>query len=727
MSDPVRYEVTDGVAVLTIDNPPVNALSPAVWEAIDQGVHRAIADAAAQAIVLIGSGSTFIAGADIKVFDLLKTPQDSMTRSAGTHALLRRMEDSPKPLVAAIHGNALGGGMEVAMSCHYRVATKDAKVGQPEVLLGIIPGAGGTQRLPRLAGVELALVMCTDGKPVAAPKAKAAAMIDEVVDGDPSTGSGSSRASSRDDLLAGAIAFAKKKAAARDIRKVREIPLSAEAAAKGLGACAKMRESLKKTARGMKAPFAVVDAVEAGLKDGFDAGSIRERELFSHCVVSTESKALRHLFFAEREVAKVPDVPKDTPTKEIKRAAVVGAGTMGGGIAMNYANAGIPVLLKEVEQAALDRGIATIRKNYEVTMSKGKMTAEQVEKTMALITPTLTYDGFDQVDIVTEAVFENMDLKKSTFAELGKVTRPDCMLASNSSTLDIDQFAQASGRPAQVCGHHYFSPANVMKLLEIVRGKETSKEVIATSLTLAKKLGKVGVVVGNCFGFVANRMLAYYMREAYLLLEEGASVQQIDKVLTDFGLPVGPYGMQDIAGIDVGARIRQYLKSIGKSRAEGPQSEVPDQLYEMGRYGQKTGAGWYKYAAPGSRDRTPDPLIEELAEAAAKKRGLTRKPIPDDEIIARITTALANEGARVLEEGFATRAGDIDVVYAYGFGFPRQSGGPMFYADTVGLPKVLARVKEYRRRFGDYWEPAPLLQKLVAEGRGFYSDNTAAV
>jgi len=354
-------------------------------------------------------------------------------------------------------------------------------------------------------------------------------------------------------------------------------------------------------------------------------------------------------------------------------------------------------------------------------MSKGKMTPEQLEKTLALIKPQTTYDGFDQVDIVTEAVFENMDLKKATFAELGKVTRPDCILASNSSTLDIDQFANASGRPSQVLGHHYFSPANVMKLLEIVRGRETSKQAIATSLKLAKRLGKVGVVVGNCFGFVANRMLAYYMREAYLLLEEGASVEQIDRVLTEFGLPVGPYGMQDIAGIDVGARIRQYLKSIGKSRAEGPQSAIPDRLFEMGRYGQKTGAGWYKYDAPGSRNRTTDPLIEELANEEARNRGIVRHPIADDDIIARITTALANEGARVLEDKFATRPGDIDIIYVYGFGFPRHRGGPMFYADTIGLPTVLSRVKEYRARFGDYWEPAPLLERLAAEGRGFFS------
>ncbi|HYM24864.1 MAG TPA: 3-hydroxyacyl-CoA dehydrogenase NAD-binding domain-containing protein [Vicinamibacterales bacterium] len=707
----VNYELHDGVAVLTIDNPPVNALSPEIWSHIETNVARAVKDPGASAIVLIGAGTTFIAGADIKVFDTLKTVADSMARSAGTHELLKRVEDAAKPTVAAIHGNALGGGLEVAQACHYRVAAKDAKVGQPEVLLGIIPGAGGTQRLTRLCGARIALEMSTDGKPVGATKAKAAGIVDEVFD-IPSSDYQTFRRT--------AVAYAKAKSA---IRKTRDIAHSSDAVEKGKSACAEIRASLGKTARGARAPFAVVDAIEAGLSTSpksFDQGSVRERELFAECVVSRESRALRHLFFAEREVAKIPDVPKDTPAKDIRRAAVVGAGTMGGGIAMNYANAGIPVLLKEVDQASLDRGLATIRRNYEVTMSKGKLTREQVEKTIALITPQLTYDGFDQVDIVTEAVFENMDLKKKTFAELGKVTRADCVLASNSSTLDIDQFAQASGRPSQVLGHHYFSPANVMKLLEIVRGKETGKEVLATSLKLAKKIGKVGVVVGNCFGFVANRMLAYYMREAYLLLEEGASVPQIDKVLTDFGLPVGPYGMQDIAGIDVGARIRQYLASIGKTRAEGPQSAIPDRLYEMGRYGQKTGAGWYKYAAPGSRDRMPDLLIEQMADEEAKKRGITRRPITDADILARITTALANEGARVLEDGFATRAGDIDIIYCYGFGFPRHSGGPMFYADTVGLPTVLARVKEYRARFGDYWEPAPLLEKMVAEGRSFY-------
>jgi 3-hydroxyacyl-CoA dehydrogenase len=392
---------------------------------------------------------------------------------------------------------------------------------------------------------------------------------------------------------------------------------------------------------------------------------------------------------------------------------------MGGGIAMAYANAGIPVLLKDVDDAAVQRGLATIRKNYESTVAKGRMTQEARERTMALITPTTGDDGFEGVDIVVEAAFEDMNLKKQIFADLGRITKPSCILASNTSTLDIDEFAKASGRPQKVIGHHFFSPANVMKLLEIVRGRDTDKETIATSLALAKRLGKVGVVVGNCFAFVGNRMLAYYMREALLLLEEGATVPQIDKAMTDFGMPVGPFGMQDIAGIDVGWRIRQFLKSIGKTRAEGPQSAVPDRLYEMGRYGQKTGAGWYKYDN-GSRDRIHDPVVDQIAAEEAAKRGITRRTVADDEIIARIMTALANEGARVLEEGYAMRASDIDAVYCYGFGYPRHVGGPMFYADTVGLPTVLARVKEYREKFGEYWKPAALLEKLASEGRGFH-------
>src|SRR5450755_1566778 len=704
MPELVRYTVQDDVAIITIDNPPVNALSPGVPEGIDAAVARAATDPAVRALVLIGAGNTFIAGADIKVFGAIPNRQVSIDRSHLVHALLRRIEDCPKPVVCAIHGTALGGGLEFAMACHYRVAVPTAKVGQPEVLLGIIPGAGGTQRLPRLCGVATAVELCTLGQHIGARRALDEGIIDQIVDGD---------------LLAGAMAFARAKAAAGETRRVRQQEARIQDHSGAAAAMEAARAGLKKSARGAHAPYAAIEAIEAGVLHGFDQGSAREIELFADCVLSSESRNLIRLFFAEREAGKVPGVPKDTPTAEIRAAAVVGAGTMGGGIAMNYANAGIPVLLRESDQGALDRGLATIRKNYDISASKGKMTPEQVDHVMSLIRPTLTYDGFDRVDIVVEAVFENLELKKSIFADLGRVTRPDCVLASNTSTLDIDEFADASGRAGNVIGHHFFSPANVMKLMEIVRGRQTSNQTIATSLKLSKKLNKVGVVVGNCFGFVANRMLAYYMREGYLLLEEGASVPQIDTVLTTFGMPVGPFGMQDIAGIDVGARIRQYLRSIGKSRSEGPESPVPDWLFDMGRYGQKTGSGWYRYEA-GSRVPIPDPLIEELAERAARERGVVRRPVPDDEIVSRIMVALANEGANVLDEHIAIRPGDIDVIYAHGFGYPRHRGGPMAYADSLGLAHVLEKVNEYRARLGDHWKAAPLLERLAADGKGFY-------
>ncbi len=701
---PVHYEVRDQVAILTVDNPPVNALSAGIPEAIEAAVARAGQDPEVRAAVLIGAGSTFIAGADIKLFETITTREGSLERSRTVHARLRHIEDCPKPLVAAIHGAALGGGLEFAMACQYRVAVRSAKVGQPEVQLGIIPGAGGTQRLPRLAGAAMALEMCTLGQHIPAERALAEGIVDRIIEGD---------------LLAGAIAFALEMAESGVVRKSREEHDKLADRTAAVVACAETRHGIKKIARGAHAPYAVVDAIQAGIERGFDEGSEREMELFADCVLSSESRAMVKLFFAEREIAKIPDVPKDTPAVEIRSAAVVGAGTMGGGIAMNFANAGIPVLLKEVTQEALDRGLATIRRNYESSLAKGRITREFLDRTLGLITPTLTYDGFDSVDMVTEAVFENMDLKKATFLELARVTKPACILATNTSTLDIDQFAQVSGRAGQVIGTHYFSPANVMKLVEIVRGRETSKETIATAMKLAKKLNKTGVLVGNCFGFVSNRMIAYYMREAYLLLEEGASVQHIDRVLAEFGMPVGPFTMQDIAGIDVGARIRQYLRSIGKHRAEGPQSPVPDWLFDMGRYGQKTGAGWYRYES-GSRTPIPDPLIDDLAQKAAAERGIERRSISDDEILARIMTALANEGADILAEGYALRPGDIDVIYVHGFGFPRYRGGPMFYADTVGLPTVLGRVREYRERLGPHWRPAHLLERLAAEGRGFY-------
>jgi 3-hydroxyacyl-CoA dehydrogenase len=708
MSELVHYEIRDQVAVITVDNPPVNALSPGVPEAIEAAVSRAANDPEARAAVLIGAGSTFIAGADIRFFETITTRESSIERSRAIHARLIHIENCTKPLVAAIHGTALGGGLEFAMACHYRVAVPAAKVGQPEVLLGIIPGAGGTQRLPRLAGAAMALEMCTLGQHVPAERASSAGIIDRIITGD---------------LLSGAIAFALEKAKTGGVRKSRDQEDAIRDRAAALAACAQTRVSLGKTARGARGPYAAVEAIQAGIEHGFDAGCTREIEIFADCVLSTESHAMVKLFFAEREVAKIPGIPKDTSTLEIRSAAVVGAGTMGGGITMNYANAGIPVLLKEVSQEALDRGLAVIRKNYQSSATKGRISQQQMDRALSLITPTLTYDGFDTVDIVTEAVFENMDLKKATFAELGRVTKPDCILASNTSTLDIDEFARSSSRPAKVIGTHYFSPANVMKLLEIVRGRETSSETIATCMKIAKKLNKVGVLVGNCFGFVANRMIAYYMREAYLLLEEGATVPQIDRALVAFGLPVGPFGMQDIAGIDVGARIRQYLRSIGKERAEGPQSAVPDWLFDMGRYGQKTGAGWYRYEA-GSRTPIPDPLIDDLARKAAAERGVTRRDMADDEIVARIMTALANEGANILDEGYALRPGDIDVIYVYGFGFPRHRGGPMYYADTVGLKTVLDRVRSYRAEFGDYWRPAPLIERLAATGGTFYGWST---
>jgi len=706
MSTLVSTQLQDGVAVLTLDNPPVNALSAAMWQALDAAVTAALADPAVRALVLIGAGGTFVAGADIAGFALLRTRQDSLDRSAVSHAILERIEGAAVPVVAAISGNALGGGLELAMACHYRIASAESKVGQPEVLLGIIPGAGGTQRLPRLCGVAQAIELCTEGKPIGAARAEQAGIVDRVV-ADPAA------------LREAAVAFALERAAAGPPRRTCERVIDAEVGRAALAVARASRAGKPQLAAATSAAGAAIEAISAAMELPFSEGAARERELFADCVVSAESRAVRHLFFAAREAIKVPDVPKGTPVARIERAAVIGAGTMGGGIAMAYANAGIPVLLKDVDHAAVERGMAMIRKNYQASVDKGKLSQEDGDRCLARITPATTYEGFDTVDVVVEAVFEDMALKRATFAELGRVTKPSCILATNTSTLDLDDFGAASGRLSQVIGHHFFSPAHVMKLLELVRGKETSAETIATSVALGKRLGKVGAVVGNCFGFVANRMLGYYLREAQLLLEEGASVPQIDRVLMEFGMPVGPFGLQDIAGLDVGWRIRQHLVSVGKARAEGPQSEVPDRLYELGRYGQKTGAGWYRYA-PGSRKGEADPLIDELAAAAAAKRGVARRELGDDEILARITTALANEGAQVLDEGYALRAGDIDVIYCHGFGFPRHRGGPMFHADSLGLATVLARVEEYRSRLGDHWKPAPLLARLASEGRGFH-------
>jgi 3-hydroxyacyl-CoA dehydrogenase len=719
---PVHYDTRDGVALVTIDNPPVNALGAGVLEAIEEAIARAVADPAVAAAVLVGARETFVAGADINLFRTIRTRDEAAARSAYFHRSLRNIESATKPIVAAIHGNALGGGLELAMACHYRVAASSARVGQPEVLLGLIPGAGGTQRLPRLVGVALALDMCVEGTPIAAPAAHAAGLVDEIVEIVeiaeiaepvelvPPPGGGPLRES----LIRAAVAFARARSKAGELRRTRDLTFAADYIASAVALCDERRRRLSGSKNPVPAPRAAVDAIESACTRSFEEGSATERELFAECLVSGESRALVHLFFAEREAARVPGVARSTVSKDVHAAAIVGAGTMGMGIAMAYANAGLPVLIKEVDEKILEGSLAKIRGYYESTMARGRLTPEALERTMSLIKPTTTYDRFDRVDVVVEAVFEDMSVKLATFAELGRVTRSDCLLASNTSTLDIDALGEASGRPAQVIGHHFFSPANVMKLVEIVRGRQTAPETIAASQKLVKRLGKVGVVVGNGFGFVANRMLMRYLGEAYVMLEEGAPVSQIDRVMIGFGMPVGPFGLEDIAGLDVGARIRRYLQS-GALPVSWPRSEVADRLVAMGRYGQKSGAGWYRYE-PGSRQPLIDPFVDALAEETAVRCGLERREIGDEEILERLTTSLVNEGAYVLGDGLATRAGDIDVIYCYGFGFPRHRGGPMFHASAVGLSAVLEQVRQY---WAGRWDPAPLLEKLAAEQRGF--------
>ncbi len=700
MSDLVSVTRDGDVGVVTINNPPVNALSPGVIEGLIAAMQSLAQDAAVRAIVLTGGGRVFCGGADIKEFGKLVSGQRSL--DAGLNPMLSALEDCPKPVVCAIHGTALGGGLEIAMACHYRVATPDAQVGQPEVKIGLIPGAGGTQRLPRLAGVAKAAEMCAGGDPIRAPEALACGILDQLITGD---------------LLPGAVAFARQVAAkGGPPRKTRDLTAKLGDAAANAPILAAVREQVKKKARGLMAPLKAVEAVEAAVTLPFAEGIKREAQLFRECLFSDQSKALIHVFFAEREVAKVPGITAETPRLPIRRAAVVGAGTMGGGIAMTYANAGIPVLLREVSQEALDRGLATIRKNYAATVQKGRLTQAQADERLARIQPTLTYDGFADADIIVEAVFEGMALKKQVFAELDRVARPDAILASNTSTLNIDEIASATGRPQQVIGHHFFSPANVMKLLEVVRGKQSSPSVIATSMELAKRLGKVGVLVGNCRAFVGNRMFDPYIREAQFLVEEGAKIEEVDAALTAFGMAMGPLAVLDLAGLDVGWRVRKEGGFVQPPGRKAYQAE--DRLCEMGHFGQKTGAGWYRYE-PGSRTPLPNPEAARLAEEAARQSGVTRRAIPPEEIVERTVYALVNEGARILEEGIALRAGDIDIVYVYGYGFPSHRGGPMWYADTVGLQKVYDRVRELEQRHGAWWSPAPLLKQLATAGKTF--------
>jgi 3-hydroxyacyl-CoA dehydrogenase len=697
MSDLVHLSRDNEIAIITVNNPPVNALSQGVRAGIAEAIEQFAADPTLKAAVLIGAGKTFVAGADIKEFG--QVTSGKMQGGIAFVPMLKRLEDLDKPVVMAIHGTAFGGGLELAMAGHYRVAAPDAQVGQPEVKLGIIPGAAGTQRLPRLAGVAKAVEMCAEGNPVKAKQALELGIVDRIIEGD---------------LLAGAVKFARE-VAGKPAPKTRDRNEKLGTPEQNAAIFAAARDAAKKKARGVLAPQAAIDAVEAATKLPFDQGVEFERELFTKCLFSDQSKALIHVFFGEREVAKIPDVPKETPVIPVKSAAVIGAGTMGGGIAMNFANAGIPVLLKETDQAALDRGVNTIRKNYENTMKKGRLTQQQMDQRMALIRPTLTYDGFADADMVVEAVFEGMALKKRVFGELDKICKAGAILASNTSTLNIDEIAQATSRPEAVIGTHFFSPANVMRLLEIVRGKATSKEVIATCMQLSKKIGKIGVLVGNCRGFVGNRMFHPYRREAQFLVEEGASVPAVDQAMYEWGMAMGPLAVGDLAGLDVGWRIRKEYRHLEKPGVRQPLAE--DRLCEMGRYGQKTGAGWYKYDE--NRRAIPDPAVAELVRNAASEAGIQQREISKEEIVDRLIYALVNEGARILQEGFALRAVDIDIIYINGYGFPAHRGGPMWYADTVGLKNVLARINEFHRQHGELWEPAPLLKRLAEEGKGF--------
>ncbi|HZZ92911.1 MAG TPA: 3-hydroxyacyl-CoA dehydrogenase NAD-binding domain-containing protein [Usitatibacter sp.] len=681
------------VAVITLDNPPVNGMGHALRSAVADALRSGAADAGVRAMVITGAGNAFSGGADIREFNTPRALAEPTLRT-----LIDTVESGTKPVVAAINGTCFGGGLELSLACHYRVAKADAQLALPEVKLGLIPGAGGTQRLPRAVGIERAVEMITSGNPVKAAQLEATELIDAILEGD---------------FVASAVAFARE-AAAAPLRRLRDMPVEPAPA----GFFDNARKAVAAASRGLTAPLACVDAIEAAATLPFDQGIRREREIFMRLIESNESKALRHAFFAERAAAKIPDVPADTPVRGIGKVAVVGAGTMGGGITMNFLSAGIPVTLLEVKPDALDRGVATIRRNYEASMKRGKLTAEKLDRAMALLEPTLTYDDLRDADLVIEAVFEEMGVKEGVFRKLDEVAKPGAILATNTSTLDVDRIASFTRRPDSVVGLHFFSPANVMKLLEVVRGNATAKDVMATVMQLARRIGKTAVVSGVCDGFIGNRMLERYQRQCFYLLEEGASPQQVDRALEKFGLAMGLFRVGDLAGNDIGwaVRKRRYAENPGV-----PYSKIADRLCELGRFGQKTGAGWYRYE-PGKRDPIPDPEVEKIIADYRNEKGLAARAIPDAEIVDRCVFALANEGARILQEGIAQRASDIDVVYLTGYGFPRSRGGPMFHADTVGLGNVVERMAEFAKNpHGDpaFWEPAPLLAKLAREGKTF--------
>jgi 3-hydroxyacyl-CoA dehydrogenase len=662
------------IAVLTLDSPPVNALSADVRDGLAAGMAAAIADPAVSAIVVICAGRTFIAGADISEFG--KPP-----RGTSLPDVQAAIENSPKPVVAAIHGTALGGGLEVALVAHYRVAVLDAKFGLPEVKLGLLPGAGGTQRLPRLVGAKAALEMVTTGKPIGAKAAAAAGLIDAIVD----------------DLRAGAIHFARRVVDENlPLNRVRDKPV--------LGVEDGMFDAWRavnaKAFRGFEAPEANIQCIEAAATLPFDEGLAVERKLFVGLMNGLQSKAQRYVFFAERQANKVDGIAADAPLLPVASVGIIGAGTMGGGIAMNFLNAGVPVTIVETKAEALDRGVATIRRNYENTAAKGRMTATDVEGRMALLTPTLDLDALSAADLIIEAVFENMAIKKEVFGKLDRLAKPGAILASNTSYLDVDEIATATSRPESVLGLHFFSPANVMRLLEVVRGAKTDPQVLATAMATAKKIGKVAVVAGVCDGFIGNRMLSQRQQQAMALIVEGALPEQVDRVLFDFGFPMGPFQMSDLAGLD-----------IGWSAETSKGATIRDRLCEAGLRGQKNGHGFYDYDA--KRNRTPSPVAERIILDYAAEKGVNRRPIDDAEILERCLYPMVNEGAKILEEKMAQRASDIDIVWINGYGWPVYRGGPMFWADSVGLATIAARLTQYGI------EPAPLLAKLAAEGRTF--------
>jgi 3-hydroxyacyl-CoA dehydrogenase len=689
-----RYSTRGAIAVITLDNPPVNSLAHAHRTSIVAHLNTAASDPAVRAIVMIGAGNAFCGGAEIREFN---TP--AQLASPNTREVIATVEGLQKPVVAAVHKVAMGGGLELALGCHYRVCSPGAQIALPEVKLGLLPGAGGTQRLPRAIGAATALEMIVSGNPMASEKIAPLGLFDAVIEGD---------------LLAGAIAFAEKLVAAgMPLRRLRDENAKVENP-DALFAAARAR--VAKEMRGYPAPVRCVDAVEAAVKLPIDEGLKKEREYFLELVETTESKALRHAFFAERAAAKIPDVGDDITPLDIDDVAIIGAGTMGGGIAMVFANAGIRVKLLEMKQDALDRGLATIRKNYAGTVAKGRLSQAAMDARMALIHPTLAYDDIRDADLVIEAVFERMDVKKQVFKTLDEVMPATAILATNTSTLDVNEIADATRDPSRVVGLHFFSPANVMRLLEIVRGTATSKPVLATVMALAKRIRKVGVVSGVCDGFIGNRMLEEYVRQSLFMLDEGALPWQIDRALEAWGLAMGPFRMYDLAGGDIGWEIR---KRRAIEQPDLVYSKIADRVCELGRFGQKTGKGWYRYE-PGKRNAIPDPDVEALVIAYSKEIGVARRAISDQEIVERSIYALVNEGAKILEEGIASKASDIDMVYLAGYGFPPYRGGPMFYADSVGLKNVVDAMKRYAAgRHGQFWAPATLLARLAAEGKRF--------